>query len=363
MKYTPNERPAQCYFQRDPSSPPPSCGFVGITSLMLVVEVVATAVVISCGKYHDIHNVYSMCIYIYIIHNYIDTYFIYIDFSYTYIIHTPILYVHWVLMWDMISTDIGFNMYYGRYLTYTTEIWFLEWCHWPQITSPWLGLPSNYGSLWWNGGATCTWHHGSKQFWVQLQRRHHPCPFQTAAWSPPRWPFFWVGAMEHHQNEPWKRAGWVKIQDLGTRGPQIDWSIVSTISPPCKHVLIQYIYIYIYELWMCLVRCFSCCLGCPWPSTFSIWPCCFSFSLLVHLSDQESDLIRLDSYPKYIHSSVEPHRDGRSTICKSHPHVTHCFSTCCAPCLQQLRGIVLPGLYQLGLSENVGYIPNKKAIQ
>jgi len=50
----PNERP----------SPPPSCGFVGITSLMLVV--VVTAVVISCGKYHDIHRVYTMCIHIYI---------------------------------------------------------------------------------------------------------------------------------------------------------------------------------------------------------------------------------------------------------------------------------------------------------
>ena len=76
---------------------------------------------------------------------------------------------------------------------------------------------------------------------------------------------------------------------------------------------------------MCLVRCFSCCLGCPWPSTFSIRPCCFSFSLLVHLFFlTRNDLIRLDSYPKYIHSSVDPHRDGRSTICKSHPHVTHC---------------------------------------
>ena len=33
-----------------------------------------------------------------------------------------------------------------------------------------------------------------------------------------------------------------------------------------------------------------------------------------------NDLIRLNLYPQYIHSSVDPHRDGRFSICKSHPH-------------------------------------------
>lgn len=236
----PNERPAQCLFSARSFIPPPSCGFVGITSLMLV-EVVATAVVISCGKYHDIHHVYTM--YIYILYIIIKIRIIFIQ-----ILVTLISYIHlynmyfgcWCGIWYRLILDSTCTM--GA--TYTTEIWFLEWCHWPQIMSPWLGFPSSYGSLWWNGGATCTWHHVSKQFLVQLRRRHHPCPFQTATPSPHRWPFFWVGAMEHHQNEPWKRAGWVKIQNLGPRGPQIDWSIVSTISPLCKYVLI-YIYIWI----------------------------------------------------------------------------------------------------------------------
>ena len=185
-------------------------------------------------------------IYIYIIHNYIDTYYIYTNLSYTYIIHTPIYTI------CTLGVDVGYDI----------EWYWIQHVLWALLTQQrydfWNDVIGHKSCLldWGfpaamdpydDGGATCTWHHGSKQFLVQLRRRHHPCPFQTATPSPHRWPFFWVGAMEHHQNEPWKRAGWVKIQNLGPTGPQIDWSIVSTISPPLQ--ICTYIYIYIY---MCL---------------------------------------------------------------------------------------------------------------
>ena len=85
---------------------------------------------------------------------------------------------------------------------------------------------------------------------VQQRRRHHPRPFQIFQTATPwpsqpnqsrRWPFFWVGAMEHHQNEPFKGRMGQSSRPWTAWRPQIDWSCGSAITPSkC-----MYIYIYI----------------------------------------------------------------------------------------------------------------------